>query len=83
MKETFRFINLYPTKTIRKVIPTSELTSKEKQVVQLMFAGYKNSEILIKLSISNSTLKTHINRVYQKIGDEFKILRPSTNGSKN
>lgn len=78
IKDALKIINLYPTKNITQVIPTEDLTKKEKEVADLIFAGYKNTEILEILSISKSTLKTHINRIYQKIGDEFKKLRPST-----
>lgn len=42
------------------------LTVREREVVNLMRKGYSNKEIGNELSISSSTVKTHIQRMYAK-----------------
>lgn len=44
-----------------------KLTNKEMQVLQLMSTGIPNKEIASKLSVSLSTVKTHINNIYRKL----------------
>ncbi len=51
------------------------LTVKEKEVAQLIVKGYSNQEILLELNILKSTLKTHINRIYQKLDSNFQKYR--------
>lgn len=51
------------------------LTVKEKEVAKLIVRGYSNQEILLELNILKSTLKTHINRIYQKLDDSFQEYR--------
>jgi DNA-binding NarL/FixJ family response regulator len=46
-----------------------ELTPREVEVLKLIAAGLSNSEIADKLVLSNATVKTHINRIFYKIGD--------------
>jgi DNA-binding NarL/FixJ family response regulator len=46
---------------------TSELSNREKDVVALISHGYKNREIAAKLCISESTVKTHLSKVFQKL----------------
>ncbi len=43
------------------------LTARELEIVSLMIRGVTNSEITKKLSISKSTLRSHLNRVYKKV----------------
>ncbi len=45
------------------------LTRRELQVISLSIQGTSNSEICRRLSISRATLRTHLNRVYQKLRD--------------
>lgn len=47
--------------------PIFELTAKEQLVLQLMETGISNKEIAMKLDISLSTVKTHINNIYGKM----------------
>jgi len=44
------------------------LTDQEKTVISLIELGKKNKEIATELSISPSTVKTHINNIYKKLG---------------
>jgi DNA-binding NarL/FixJ family response regulator len=43
------------------------LTDRELEVLQLIAQGSANKEIATKLSISNSTVKTHIASIFQKL----------------
>lgn len=52
-----------------------KLTLKEQEVAQLIVRGYSNQEILEELNILRSTLKTHINRIYQKMDESFSAYR--------
>jgi LuxR family transcriptional regulator, maltose regulon positive regulatory protein len=44
------------------------LTERESEVLRLLAAGLSNLEIGEKLNISLSTIKTHITRIYSKLG---------------
>jgi two-component system NarL family response regulator len=46
----------------------SELTSREMAVLELIVAGKSNKEIGNELSISEATVKTHINNLLSKMG---------------
>lgn len=43
------------------------LTAKEQTVLRLMGTGLSNKEIALKLHVSLSTVKTHINNIYSKL----------------
>ncbi|MSN26150.1 MAG: hypothetical protein GJV46_09810 [Geobacter sp.] len=43
------------------------LSKKERDVVLLVAAGRKNREIAEKLSISEQTVKAHLNRIFRKV----------------
>jgi DNA-binding NarL/FixJ family response regulator len=44
-----------------------QLTRQELKVIMLIASGFRNAEIGKKLFISESTVKTHINRLFKKI----------------
>jgi DNA-binding CsgD family transcriptional regulator len=43
-----------------------QLTSREKEIVELLLQGKKNQEIADHLFVELSTVKTHINNIYKK-----------------
>ncbi len=45
-----------------------ELTAREAEVLKLIASGLSNAEIAESLVVSNATVKTHINRIFAKIG---------------
>ena len=46
----------------------SELTIQERKVFSLLKAGKSNKEIAEECSISISTVKSHVNSIYSKMG---------------
>ena len=52
-----------------KSVPVSEkLTAQEKRIAEAILADATNKEIAQQLFISHSTVKTHINNLYSKVG---------------
>jgi DNA-binding NarL/FixJ family response regulator len=54
-------------------LPASEaskygLTSREREVIELMLDGLSNEAMAEKLFISRNTLKFHLKKIYQKLG---------------
>ncbi len=45
-----------------------DLTARELDVLTLIAKGYPNAEIADELSISGLTVKTHIGRIFTKLG---------------
>jgi DNA-binding NarL/FixJ family response regulator len=43
------------------------LTARENEVVTLVVQGYSNKEIASKMSISEQTVKNHLNSIFQKL----------------
>lgn len=44
-----------------------KLSKREREIAKLLSAGFNNKDIARMMSISITTLKTHINRIYKKI----------------
>lgn len=44
------------------------LTQRELEVLLFVVAGYANADIAVQLEISEGTVKTHLNRIYSKLG---------------
>ena len=44
------------------------LTARELEIVRLVALGLRNAEVAERLSISESTVKTHLNNIFQKLG---------------
>jgi len=47
---------------------TWRLSMRQKTVLILLARGYSNQEICAKLRIGNTTLETHLNRIFKKLG---------------
>jgi DNA-binding NarL/FixJ family response regulator len=50
-----------------RVSPPPELTEREVGVVQLIGRGRSNSEIAAELFLSETTVKTHVTRIFTKL----------------
>jgi DNA-binding NarL/FixJ family response regulator len=48
--------------------PPAGLTTREAEVLALLALGLSNTEIAQRLYLSHATVKTHINRIFAKIG---------------
>ncbi|MGH8862138.1 MAG: LuxR C-terminal-related transcriptional regulator, partial [Jatrophihabitantaceae bacterium] len=46
----------------------SDLTPREREVLDLLVRGMPNPEICVRLFISDATAKTHVSRILQKLG---------------
>ena len=44
------------------------LTSRESEIVRYVASGLRNNEVAERLSITESTVKTHLNNIFQKLG---------------
>ncbi|MCM2322125.1 MAG: LuxR C-terminal-related transcriptional regulator [Oligoflexia bacterium] len=51
-----------------KALDGFDLTPREKEIAELLVRGLSNREIMAQLFISKPTLKTHVNRIYKKLG---------------
>lgn len=50
--------------------PEGQLTIRERQIVQGVTRGLRNKEIAQQLSISEKTVKSHLNNIFHKLGLE-------------
>lgn len=62
------FIEQNKQKEKLKRIDTFNLTLKEKEVTIMILEKKKNREIANELFVELSTIKTHINNIYKKVG---------------
>lgn len=62
------FIEQNKQKEKLKKIDTFNLTSKEKEVTLMILDKKKNQEIANEMFVELSTIKTHINNIYKKVG---------------
>lgn len=54
-----------PLTPIAPAVP-SLLTKREKEILHLVGAGFRNGEIAMILSVAEATVKTHINNIFTK-----------------
>ncbi len=59
---------VYDSKNTQKIKDTFSLTLREIEILRKIMQGLKNKEIAQALLISETTVKTHINRIYRKMG---------------
>lgn len=62
--------NLLKNPQVPELLKISPLTSREWQVLGLIYSGYSNEQISQELVVAMTTIKTHIRNLYQKIGVE-------------
>lgn len=60
--------NLLKNPQVPEMLKISPLTSREWQVLGLIYSGYSNEQISQELVVAITTIKTHIRNLYQKIG---------------
>jgi LuxR family maltose regulon positive regulatory protein len=52
---------------------SASISPREQEVLRLISAGYSNREIAGKLSISESTVKTHVGNIYYKLNVNSRV----------
>ncbi|WP_431279333.1 response regulator [Leifsonia poae] len=62
-----RFASQRPANT-RHALALSDLTEREREILVLMGRGYSNGEIAAELFIAEQTVKTHVSRIFTKLG---------------
>lgn len=58
----------YDSRGTKRIRETFGLTHREIEILRRMTQGMKNKEIATTLLISETTVKTHINRIFKKMG---------------
>jgi len=48
--------------------PTSALTIRQRQIAELVSTGMSNRDIAAKLSITDATVRAHLNDIFKKLG---------------
>jgi DNA-binding NarL/FixJ family response regulator len=66
-----------PVSTVSPISPISPvnelLTPRELDTVRLVGQGLSNKEIARRLGVSVTTVRTHLNKVYDKLGSESRV----------
>lgn len=50
-----------------KDLKEAQLTAREREILQLLAKGYANKEIASQIDVSVSTVRTHIEHIYEKL----------------
>lgn len=50
-----------------------QLTSREREILQLVSDGASNKEIALALNVSVSTVKAHLTRIFRKLGQPDRV----------
>jgi DNA-binding NarL/FixJ family response regulator len=61
-------LDVQPRGTAPALPLPDDLSPREAEVLKLIAAGLSNTEIGAALFVSNATVKTHVNRIFAKIG---------------
>ena len=51
------------------------LTRREREIVRCVGVGLRNAEVAEKLGVSEGTVKTHLNNIFQKLGVRDRVVR--------
>ena len=62
-----KILNRFAELSRQAQAPTETLSERELEVIALMAKGSSNKEIAAELDITNSTVKTHITNIFQKL----------------
>lgn len=69
----YKSLGAFSKRTKKVDLTQFDLTNKEMEVLDHILMGLKNSNIEKELNIKKSTLKTHINRIFSKVGVESRL----------
>jgi len=65
---TARLMQRQQTALQARVSPQKYLSTREKQVLQMVAQGQDNPQIAVTLSLAEGTVKNHISNIYAKLG---------------
>jgi DNA-binding NarL/FixJ family response regulator len=54
--------------TIREPETEAVLTTREREILELLSEGFGNKQIAARLGISTNTVKTHLEFLFEKLG---------------
>jgi DNA-binding NarL/FixJ family response regulator len=57
-----------------RVLRRAQLTSRERQVLEMLVEGRSNKEIAVPLGIEERTVKSHVAKLMRKVGVQNRIL---------
>ena len=60
-------------KITRPLTIGQDLTNREREVLRLLVDGLSNPEIAERLSLSRSTIKTHVSHILEKLGVDSRV----------
>jgi two-component system, NarL family, response regulator LiaR len=60
-------------KTTQPLTPGDDLTDRERVILTLLVDGLSNPEIAEQLSLSRSTVKTHVSHILEKLGVDSRV----------
>lgn len=60
------------TLNCEEILSSTTLTPREIEIATLIMRGFNNRQISTRLTITTSTLRTHIKRIYRKMGSHSK-----------
>jgi DNA-binding NarL/FixJ family response regulator len=61
-------IRALQTRGRNRALGPTQLSPREKQIIQLVLSGYRNKEIGAELKISEKTVKNHLSNIFDKLG---------------
>jgi LuxR family maltose regulon positive regulatory protein len=61
------------TAEIAALAESASISPREQEVLRLLCEGHSNREIAVKLSVSESTVKTHVGNIYYKLNVNSRI----------
>ncbi|MER6207370.1 response regulator transcription factor [Streptomyces sp. NPDC001642] len=67
------FADRMPGRTPEQDRRLDALTEREREVLTVMAAGWSNTEIAERLSLAESTVKSHVSRILAKIGARDRV----------
>jgi len=56
------------TAQIREPRAATTLTRREREIARQVALGFRNAEVATRLGVSEGTVKTHLNNIFQKLG---------------
>lgn len=65
---TRRLIAEFAARRTRAPVPVDGVTSREREVLVLIGQGLSNGEIAARLGVAEQTVKTHVGRIFAKLG---------------